>query len=67
LIKKEDAQIVIEKRLVFTSLFPDIQDIELYYCGSHRKNYDKAHLNGDFSKRMIVDAQGEPIGYKKLK
>lgn len=60
-IDKKDAQ-----KIAVTS-FPRI---DCYYCGKCEKPYDSfllaSFLPPRFYKKMEVDKNGEPIGYKKI-
>ena len=38
---------------------------KLYYCKTHKKDYEKINFAGEKEKNITVDDSGEPIGYNK--
>jgi len=63
-IDKSDAQEVANLRLVH--FWPGSRTSS-YYCPLHKKPYEKILSPGIYTKKMLVDENGTPIGYKKIK
>lgn len=62
---KSDAQKVKETNTRY------YEQAEIYYCKAHKVPYDECFTNRAglcfYFKRMEVDKDGTPLGYKKLK
>lgn len=67
LLEKWHAQII---RVNYLSIYPGGTG-EKYYCKTHAKNYSDVEYPGitfgdpAFFKKIQVDENGEPVGYKK--
>lgn len=60
LLDKNDAQLIAQ--------IGSLSKLVVYYCNSHRKNYDSVILHypkNTYFKELEVDENGEPVGYVK--